>query len=51
MILDICLNNPCKNEGICSMVRLFDKIEYLCNCLSGYTGFDCQTKVKSKLFF
>ena len=35
-----CLSTPCLNGGTCKEDQLDS---YLCQCLPGYTGFNCQT--------
>ena len=40
-VLDVndCMPNPCENGGNCT-----DGVnEYLCTCITGYTGTDCET--------
>ncbi|CAG0914580.1 unnamed protein product, partial [Notodromas monacha] len=37
--LDECLNSPCQNEGTCENVS--GKQHYICHCLPGYMGKDC----------
>ena len=37
--VDDCMPNPCENDGNCT-----DGVnEYLCACVPGYTGADCET--------
>ena len=37
--VDDCMSNPCENDGNCT-----DGVnEYLCACVPGYTGADCET--------
>ena len=37
--IDDCEASPCKNGGTC-----IDGVDsYTCNCVSGYTGHDCET--------
>ena len=37
--IDDCAEHPCKNGGTCQ-----DKVAgYMCKCISGYTGTNCDT--------
>ena len=41
-----CDTNPCKNDGTC----IDDVYSYVCNCLPGYDGENCETGItKSKM--
>lgn len=40
--IDGCDSNPCQAGGACSG----DKYLYICDCVAGYTGINCETGTK-----
>ena len=34
-----CCLDPCQNGATC----VGDMVQYMCQCLQGYTGYDCET--------
>ena len=37
---DPCVNHPCQNQGKCYS----NGNRYICLCLNGYTGINCETR-------
>ena len=44
--IDECASSPCQNGGSCT-----DQVNgYICNCVNGYHGTDCETGNNTTLF-
>ena len=41
LVTTACSNNPCQNGGTCQLTG--SGSTYTCNCVSGYSGTNCQT--------
>lgn len=44
-IKDFCGNNPCQNNGSCTVYEGHKFAAYQCNCRSGFTGTHCEINV------
>ena len=41
--VDICVPNPCENDGTCS--EGYEPSSFMCNCKPGYTGEKCEESI------